>query len=76
LLQVWSVLEEPTANQITLAVFPPGEDRTSLDNILDHSEWQLQFACSLEETQTALRAFPFTPENVSGLWKRAASGGL
>ena len=55
-----SVSEALIANQILLAVFPPGEDRTSLDNILDHSGWQLQFACTLEETQTALRAFPFT----------------
>jgi hypothetical protein len=27
--------------------------------ILGHSDWQLQFTCTLEETQTALRAFPF-----------------
>lgn len=52
--------EAPIGNQIILAVFPPGEDRISLDNILDHSNWQLQFTCTLEETQTALRAFPFT----------------
>jgi DNA-binding response OmpR family regulator len=54
------VSETQIANQIILAVFPPGEDRTSLDNILDHSEWQLHFTCTLEETRTALRAFPFT----------------
>lgn len=52
--------EEPIINPIILAVFPAGEDRTSLDKILGHSEWQLQFTCTLGETQTALRAFPFT----------------
>jgi DNA-binding response OmpR family regulator len=54
------VSEESITDQIVLGVFPPGEDRTSLDQILVHSEWQLQFACTLEETRTALRAFPFT----------------
>jgi len=55
----WNLSEESIANHFILAVFAPGEDRTSLDNILDHSKWQLQFTCTLEETQIALRAFPF-----------------
>lgn len=53
------MLAESIANQTILAVFPPGEDRASLDNILGDSEWQLRFTCTLEETETALRAFPF-----------------
>ena len=43
---------------IILAVFPPGEDRTSLDNILSHSDWQLQFTGTLEEMQAVLHARP------------------
>jgi DNA-binding response OmpR family regulator len=43
---------------IILAIFPPGEDRTSLHNILGHSDWELQFTRTLEETQAALLAGP------------------
>lgn len=43
---------------IILAVFPPGEDRTSLGNILSHSQWQLQFTGTLEEMQAVLHARP------------------
>ncbi len=46
---------ERAGRPIILAVFPPGEDRTSLHNILGHSDWQLQFTRTLEETQAALR---------------------
>ena len=49
---------ERVEKPIILAVFPPGEDRTSLDNIIGHSDWQLQFTCLFEETQTALGARP------------------
>ena len=50
--------EEPIANQVILAVFPPGEDRTSLDNILGPSDCQLHFTGTFEETQAALRVGP------------------
>ncbi|MBZ5594218.1 MAG: hypothetical protein LAP39_18410 [Acidobacteriia bacterium] len=51
------MLEEVT-KQIILAVFPPGEDRTSLNKVLGHSDWQLQFTHALAETQVVLRACP------------------
>jgi len=50
------VLEEPTANRVILAVFPPGEDRSLLHNILNNSRWQLVFTRTLEETKIALRS--------------------
>ena len=48
--------QEPIANQVILAVFPPGEDRTSLEDILGNSNWQLRFTHTLAETQAALDA--------------------
>jgi DNA-binding response OmpR family regulator len=53
------VSASPIANQTILAVFPPGEDRASIDKTFDHSEWKLQFTGTLEETQTALFTIPF-----------------
>ncbi len=50
--------EKPIANRTVVAVFPVGEDRTSLINIFGRSEWNLRFTCTFEETQTALRACP------------------
>ena len=52
------MLGEPVAKPIVLAVFPPGADRTSLDNILGHSDWELQFTGTFEEMKAALRAGP------------------
>jgi len=43
---------------IILGVFPPGEDRTSLDSILSHSEWELQFTGTLEGLQAVLHTRP------------------
>jgi DNA-binding response OmpR family regulator len=52
------VSEKPITNQTIVAVFPAGEDRTSLISIFGSSKWKLQYACTLRETQTALSAFP------------------
>ena len=41
-----------------MAVFPAGDDRTSLINILGRSKWKLQFTCTLRETQIALGVSP------------------
>ncbi len=49
---------ERVEKPIVLAVFPPGEDRRSLADILSYSNWKVQFTCTLEETQTALRVGP------------------
>lgn len=49
------MFEEPIANRIILAVFPPGEDRRSLNQILNGSQWRLRFTSTFEETRTALR---------------------
>ena len=46
--------QEPIANQVILVVFPLGEDRTSLEDILGNSTWQLRFTHTLAETQAAL----------------------
>jgi len=48
------VTQEPIANQAILVVFPLGEDRTSLEDILGNSTWQLRFTHTLAETQAAL----------------------
>lgn len=48
--------EEPIGNQVIVAVFPPGEDRTTLEDILGNSTWRLRFTHTLRETQSALRA--------------------
>lgn len=50
--------EKPIANRTIVAVFPAGEDRTSLINIFSRSTWKLQFTGTLPETQTALSLFP------------------
>ena len=50
--------EKPIANRTGVAVFPVGEDRTSLINIFSRSNWRLQFTCTLRETQTALSVSP------------------
>jgi FixJ family two-component response regulator len=50
--------EKPIANRTIVAVFPAGEDRTSLINIFGRSKWKLQFTCTLPETQTALSPAP------------------
>jgi len=52
------VLEEPVSKQTLLAVFPPGEDRTALNNILAQPGWELVFSHTLAETQAALRGCP------------------
>jgi len=52
------LFQEPVARQVVVAVFPPGEDCTSLDAILGHSIWQLRFCHSFAETQAALGAGP------------------
>ena len=50
--------EKPIANRTVVAVFPAGEDRTSLINIFGRSKWKLQFTCTLRQTQTALSVSP------------------
>lgn len=50
--------EKPIANRTILAVFPVGEDRTTLINIFGRSKWKLLFACTLREIQTALSVLP------------------
>lgn len=52
--------KEPVAKPKVMAVFPPGEDRTSLNRILGHSGWELQFTGTFEEMQTSLSAGPAT----------------
>jgi DNA-binding NtrC family response regulator len=52
------VAEKPITNRTIVAVFPAGEDRTSLINIFGHSTWRLQFSGTLRETQTALSPAP------------------
>ena len=51
-------MEKSIANRTIVAVFPAGEDRTSLINIFSRSNWRLQFTCTLRETQTALSVSP------------------
>jgi FixJ family two-component response regulator len=53
-----TVAEKPIANRTIVAVFPAGEDRTSLINIFGRSTWKLQFTCTLPETQIALSPAP------------------
>jgi DNA-binding response OmpR family regulator len=57
-LIVGTVAEKPIANRTILAVFPVGEDRTTLVNIFGRSKWKLLFTCTLRETQTALSVPP------------------
>lgn len=52
------MFEKPVAQQVVVAVFPPGEDCKSLDAILGHSIWQLRFCHTFAETQAALHAGP------------------
>jgi DNA-binding response OmpR family regulator len=52
------VAEKPIANRTILAVFPVGEDRTTLMNIFGRSKWKLLFTCTLRETQAALNVPP------------------
>ncbi|MBZ5667847.1 MAG: hypothetical protein LAO30_25070 [Acidobacteriia bacterium] len=50
--------EQPIANQTVLAVFPYGEDRTSLASIFARSHWKVRFTRALSQTQTALNRSP------------------
>jgi DNA-binding response OmpR family regulator len=53
-----TLAEKSITNRTILAVFPAGEDQTSLINIFSRSNWRLQFTCTLRETQTALSVSP------------------
>jgi len=53
-----TLAEKPIANRTIVAVFPSGEDRTSLINIFGRSKWKLQFTSTLAETQAALSPAP------------------
>jgi DNA-binding response OmpR family regulator len=46
--------EHPIANPTVLAVFPSGDDRISLANILRSSNWALQFAGNVAEARSTL----------------------
>jgi DNA-binding NtrC family response regulator len=50
--------EQPIANQTVLAVFPRGDGRTSLARIFAGSNWKVQFARALSQTQAALSRSP------------------
>lgn len=50
--------EKPIVNRTILAVFPVGDDRTTLMNIFGGSTWKLLFTSTLQETQTALSVRP------------------
>jgi FixJ family two-component response regulator len=52
------VAEKPITNQTIVAVFPAGEDQTSLNDIFSRSNWKLQFTSTLWETRAALSVSP------------------
>jgi len=51
------MLEEPPAKHIILAIVPPGDDRTTLKEVLTPTNWQVMFSNTFREAQTALRTF-------------------
>jgi len=50
-----NVAEKAIANPTVLAIFPAGEDRTSLAKILAPSDWNVTFIGNFPDAQTALR---------------------
>ena len=47
--------QNSVAERTILAVFPVGEDRTSLGSIFELTNWRVQFAWTLQEARAALR---------------------
>lgn len=49
--------EAPITKETILAVFPSGEDRISLENILGSVNWKLRFVQTFQQARTTLRVF-------------------